>query len=141
MSHRCVREEVLHGGTANRGLVVRVGDTVRRPLRRTSPATHALLRHLAEVGFAGAPRFLGVDDRGREVLSFIPGTPVVPPYPDWALTDGALASGAHLLRAYHRAVSTFDPSPHHWSPSPPGAYTDGLVSDNAPNRDNVVFRD
>ena len=34
-------EEVLHGGTANRGLVVRVGDTVRRPLRSTSPATQA----------------------------------------------------------------------------------------------------
>jgi hypothetical protein len=144
--HRCVREEVLalehvlHGGTANRGLVVRVGDTVRRPLRRTSPATHALLRHLADVGFEGAPRFLGVDDRGREVLTFLPGTPVVPPYPDWALTDGALASVAHLLRAYHRAVSTFDPSPYRWPPSPPGAYTEGLVGHNDLNLDNVVFR-
>ena len=134
-------EEVLHGGTANRGLVVRVGDTVRRPLRRTSPATHALLAHLADVGFDGAPRFLGVDDRGREVLTFLPGTPVVPPYPDWALTDEALASVAHLLRAYHRAVSSFDPTPHRWPPSPPPVYTDGLVGHNDLNLDNVVFRD
>src|SRR3954454_9334545 len=89
-------EILLIGGTANRGLVVRVGDTVRRPQRPTSPATHALLRHLAAVGFAGAPRFLGVDEQGREVLSYIPGTAVTPPYPSWSLTDAALTSVAHL---------------------------------------------
>jgi hypothetical protein len=134
-------EEVLHGGTANRGQVVRVGDTVRRPRRSTSPATHALLRHLADVGFDGAPRYLGVDDRGREVLSFLPGTPIVAPYPDWALTDEALVGVAHLLRAYHRAVSTFDPTPHRWPPSPPAPFVEGLVSHNDLNLDNVVFRD
>ena len=53
--------EVLVGGTANRGQVVRIGDTVRRPWRATSAATQALLDHLAEVGFRGAPRFLDVD--------------------------------------------------------------------------------
>jgi Ser/Thr protein kinase RdoA (MazF antagonist) len=135
------QEEVLHGGTANRGQVVRVGETVRRPQRSTSAATHALLRHLADVGFDGAPRFLGVDDQGREVLTFLPGTPVVPPYPDWALTDDALVSVAHLLRAYHRAAAGFDPAPHRWPPSPPAAYVEGLVSHNDPNLDNVVFRD
>ena len=34
------------------------------PDRPTSPATHALLRHLAIEGFDGAPRFLGVDSDG-----------------------------------------------------------------------------
>jgi hypothetical protein len=137
-------EEVLHGGTANRGMVVRVGDTVRRPQRSTSPATHALLRHLADVGFEGAPRFLGVDEQQREVLSFLPGTPVVPPYPDWALTDEALVSVADLVRAYHRAASAFDPAPYRWPPSPPPPFVDGgsaLVSHNDLNLDNVVFRD
>ena len=134
-------EEVLHGGTANRGQVVRVGDTVRRPQRSTSPATHALLRHLADVGFPGAPRFHGVDEESREVLSYLPGSPVLPPYPRWALTDEALVSVALLLRAYHRAVASFDPSPHRWPPSPPAAYVDGLVSHNDLALDNVVFRD
>jgi len=137
-------EEVLHGGTANRGMVVRVGDTVRRPQRSTSPATHALLRHLADVGFEGAPRFLGVDEQQREVLSFLPGTPVVPPYPDWALTDEALVSVADLVRAYHRAASAFDPAPYRWPPSPPPPFVDGgnaFVSHNDLNLDNVVFRD
>ena len=48
----------LPGGTANRGLVVRVGDTVRRPTAPCWPATHALLAHLSRVGFDGAPRVL-----------------------------------------------------------------------------------
>ncbi|MGY1632018.1 aminoglycoside phosphotransferase family protein [Geodermatophilus sp. SYSU D01186] len=133
-------EVALVGGTANRGEVVRVGDTVRRPLRPTSPATHALLRHLADVGFAGAPRFLGLDDLGREVLSFVPGTAVTPPYPPWALTDEALDSVAALLRDYHRAVGSFDPSPYAWPASPPDPFAGELVSHNDVNLDNVVFR-
>jgi hypothetical protein len=134
-------EVLLVGGIANRGQVVRVGDTVRRPQRPTSSATHALLNHLADVGFAGAPRFLGVDDQGREVLSYVPGAAVMPPYPAWALTDAALTSVAHLLRDYHLAVSTFDFRPHVWPPSPPEPFAAGLVCHNDVNLDNVVFRD
>jgi hypothetical protein len=134
-------EQPLSGGTANRGLVYRVGDTVRRPLRPTSPATHALLRHLDDVGFPGAPRFLGIDAKGREVLSYIPGEAITPPYPKWALTDAALTSVAHLLRAYHLAVATFDSSGHHWPRQVPAPFRTGLVSHNDPNLDNIVFRD
>ena len=76
------REVPLAGGMANEGQVVRVGDTVRRPQRSWSPATHALLRHLEAVGFEGAPRFLGIDEHGREVLSYVPGAAVLPPYPE-----------------------------------------------------------
>jgi phosphotransferase family enzyme len=141
MPEACEVEELLTGGITNRGLVVRVGDTVRRPQRPTSPATHALLRHLADVGFTGAPRFLGVDRAGREVLSYIPGTAITPPYPAWALTDEALVSVATLLRAYHRAVSTFDPGPHAWPASPPAPFAGELISHNDGNLDNVVFRD
>ena len=131
----------LPGGMANRGRVVRIGDTVRRPLRDTSPATHALLRHLEAVGFDGAPRLLGVDEQDREVLGYIPGTVAIPPYPDWALTEEALVSVAQLLRAYHRAVASFDPRPYAWPSSPPDAFAGELVSHNDPNLDNVVFRD
>lgn len=142
MPSRAHEEEVrLPGGVANRGLVVRIGDTVRRPLRRTSPATHALLRHLEAVGFPGAPRFLGIDEQGREVLGYIPGPTVLRPYPDWALTDEALVSVAELLRAYHRAVADFDPAPYAWPASPAEPFAGGLVSHNDPNLDNVVFRD
>jgi hypothetical protein len=49
-------------------------------------------------------RFLGLDARSREILSYISGTPVLPPYPDWALTDEALTSVAILLCAYQLAT-------------------------------------
>ena len=135
------REVLLRGGTANEGKVFRVGDTVRRPQRSWSPATHALLRHLEAVGFEGAPRFLGVDEQGREVLSYVPGTAVVAPYEPWQLTDEALVSVAELLRGFHQAVSTFDARPYGWPPAPPEAFGRGLVSHNDVNLDNVVFRD
>jgi hypothetical protein len=130
----------LPGGTANRGLVVRVGDTVRRPARPTGASTHALLRHLERVGFDGAPRFLGVDADGREVLSYVPGRAITPPYPGWALTEAALASVALLLRRYHAAVAGFDPAPYAWPPVPPDPFGGTLVLHNDPNLDNVVFR-
>lgn len=138
-------ESLLLGGTANRGLVVRVGDTVRRPLRPSSPATHALLEHLERVGFSagseGAPTLLGVDDQGREVLSYLPGETVTPPYPAWSMTDAALDSVAHLLKRYHEAVVDFDPDDLPWAEPVPTAYVAGLVSHNDPNLDNIVFRD
>ncbi|MDQ1626448.1 MAG: hypothetical protein QOI54_192 [Actinomycetota bacterium] len=135
-------EQPLLGGTANRGRVVRVGDTVRRPLRPASAATHALLRHLEAVGFDGAPRLLGVDDRGREVLSYVEGEAVVPPYPPWAMTDAALVSVAHLLRDYHDATSGFRADRHEWSSTVPAPFRgDGVTTHNDPNLDNIVFRD
>lgn len=136
-------ETVLPGGTANRGRVVQVGDTVRRPLRDSSPAVHAILRHLEKVGFSapgeGAPRLLGTDSAGREVLSYLPGETVVPPYPDWAMTDRALAGVARLLRRYHEAIADFRPDGLTWAEPVPAEYTTGLVGHNDPNLDNVVF--
>ncbi len=135
------REVLLEGGIANSGRVVRVGDTVRRPQRPTTPATRALLEHLADVGFPGAPRFLGVDERGREVLTYVAGTAITSPHPAWALTDEALVSVAVLLRDYHDAVSGFDPSRQAWPAPPPAAFAGELVTHNDVNLDNVVFRD
>ena len=54
-------------------MVVRVGDTVRRPAGRWTPAVHDLLQHLSAVGFAGSPRVLGVDEVDREILEYVPG--------------------------------------------------------------------
>jgi phosphotransferase family enzyme len=138
---RAAAEIPLHGGTANRGRVHRVGDTVRRPLRPASPATHALLRHLEEVGFDGAPRVLGIDDSGREVLSYVPGEAVTAPAPGWGLTDAALASVGRLLRRFHEAAAGFDPAPHTWANAVPVPFDRGGMTHNDPNLDNVVFRD
>jgi len=91
-------EEVpLLGGRITPGVVC-IGDTVRRPVSPASPFVHELLLHLERVGFTGAPRFLGIDERGREILSFIDGT--VPPDLDPELSDEQLTTAAHLLRRY-----------------------------------------
>lgn len=140
MTAEAATEEILlPGGTTNAGLVSRVGDTVRRPPRVTSPATRALLEHLERVGFDGAPRYLGIDERGREVLSYIPGEAAIFPHPWWALSDRALVSVAELLRSYHRAVASFDPTGYDWPDPVPAAFQRGLVSHNDPNLDNVIF--
>ena len=138
---RAAAEVPLHGGTANRGRVHRVGDTVRRPLRPTSAATHALLRHLEDVGFDGAPRVLDIDAAGREVLSYVPGEAMTAPAPGWGLTDTALISVGRLLRRFHEAAAGFDPSLHTWPHAAPAPFDGPGMAHNDPNLDNVVFRD
>jgi hypothetical protein len=92
------REVPLAGGRSTPG-VVRVGDTVRRPPKPDSDRIHKLLAHLERSGFEGAPRFLGVDSRGRAVYSFIEG--FAPPHNGFRLSEEAVAAGARLVRAAH----------------------------------------
>ncbi|MFN2561666.1 MAG: phosphotransferase [Jatrophihabitans sp.] len=89
--------------------VVRVGDTVRRPYQDSSPRVAAYLRHLERVGFDGAPRYLGRDSQGRDVLTYldgrVPGDPVEP----WAARDDVLPGVARLLRRLHDASAGYAP--------------------------------
>jgi hypothetical protein len=101
-------EIVLTGGNTSRG-VVRIGQTVRRPAGPWTPAVHALLTHLHDVGFTGAPRPHGLDERGREVLSFVPGSVVWPDHFDLLDTDLQLRRVARLVRDFHDAVAGFTP--------------------------------
>lgn len=43
--------------------------TVRRLSHQPADFVYALLQHLEAAGLAGAPRVLGYDDEGRQVLS------------------------------------------------------------------------
>ncbi|GIG23678.1 phosphotransferase [Cellulomonas chitinilytica] len=134
-------ETPLLGGTSNRGLVFRLEDTVRRPQPPGAHAVHALLEHLERVGFDGAPRYLGLDEQGREVLSYVPGEVPIAPPPRWAWSDDSLASVGALLRRFHDAVESFDAAAHTWPTTVPAAWRGPHVCHNDPNLDNVVFRD
>jgi hypothetical protein len=68
----------------------------------------ALLRHLEQTGFKGAPRALGYDEAGRQVLSFIDGE--VSDSPRDLSLDGVAAVGK-LIREYHDATASFVPPP------------------------------
>jgi len=116
-----------------------VGDTVYRPLAPCWRGTHALLGHLAQAGFDGAPRLLEAGP-AIERLTYIKGRAAVSPLPEEMLTDQALASVADLLRRYHRAVTSFDPAGYAWPRPIPVRYQTGLVSHNDVYPANVVFR-
>ncbi len=98
-----VRENVVvdlsdrgEGGTPPR----RVGDTIRcRPAVRPDYARR-LLQFLAEAGFDAAPRFLGVDEAGCDILSYAEG--VTPEGLNWGRwTDDQFVTGFRLLRQLH----------------------------------------
>jgi hypothetical protein len=91
----------LTGGRITTG-VVRVDETVRRPCGPHSPFVHRLLRHLEQAGFEGAPRLLGIDEAGREMLTFIEGD-VPPELGFWP--DEQLAAAAGLIRRFHEATA------------------------------------
>lgn len=95
--------ELLRGGR-NNPAVVRIGDTVRRPQVANAPFVHDLLLYLEQVGFDGAPRFLGVDAEGREILTYLEGT-VANGWEPGAWTDEQLQAMARLLRRYHDATA------------------------------------
>ncbi|CAL9562986.1 hypothetical protein SUDANB95_04635 [Actinosynnema sp. ALI-1.44] len=91
--------EILSGGTTT---VVRIGRTVRRPVRAWSEAVQWLLTGLARAQVRGVPRWRGVDEEGREVLDFLPGEAGTSAD---RVPDRALVGAAKLLRRVHDATA------------------------------------
>ncbi|SPL96929.1 aminoglycoside phosphotransferase [[Actinomadura] parvosata subsp. kistnae] len=82
--------------------VVRAGDTVRRVPGPRAAYVHELLRLFERRGWAGAPRFLGLDERGREILSYVDGHVAWEErQPDGVTSDESLARVAGLVREFH----------------------------------------
>jgi hypothetical protein len=99
-------EVPLTGGWVTSG-VVRVGATVRRPAGRNTGVVHRLLTHLNRAGFEAAPQFLGYDDQGREILTFIEGH-VPSDCRSIVWTDDQLDASSKLLRRFHDATARSD---------------------------------
>jgi hypothetical protein len=128
-----VREIPLAGGDVNP--IVRVGDTVRRP--RGPEAVRALLRWYEQVGFDGAPRFLGVDSQDREILSFVEGDPAFAPVP---YGDEIVAAIGRLLRRAHDAQAGFAPPVSDWDDHVPGPGVGEVIGHCDLFWTNVIFR-
>jgi hypothetical protein len=132
-------EEPLVG--TNVTAVVRFGDTIRRPGKPSSRAVRALLGHLHHAGFDGCPQPMGVDDRGRDVLSYLEGEGGSIPLREETVTDRALVEQAALIRRFHDATASF--AHHHlpWDPllrDPAG--TAEVVCHNDLSIPNTVYR-
>lgn len=106
-------EELLTGGNVSN--VYRFRDTIRRELKQDSPKIHKLLNHLEDKGFNYAPKFLGIDEKSREKLSYIKGEAGNYPLKSYMWSDDALKDIAKMLRLYHEAVSDF-PVSDEWKP-------------------------
>jgi hypothetical protein len=92
--------EPLPGGFVN--VVVRVGETVRRSPSSRATYVHALLRQLEHHGWPGAPRYLGQDDEGREMLSYLPGHVAwEPAQPPDVWSEASLVRVARMVRQFH----------------------------------------
>jgi hypothetical protein len=95
-------EHSLPGGAISGA--VRIGDTVHRRPGARAGFVHKLLGFFERAGWPGAPRFLGFDARGREIVSFVDG------YVAWRPDASARASVtgeaslvrvAELVRDFH----------------------------------------
>jgi Ser/Thr protein kinase RdoA (MazF antagonist) len=115
----------LTGGRMTPG-VVRVGDTVRRPVTAASDFVARLLTHLHEREFTGAPRHLGRDEAGRDVFDYLPGW-VPAKFQRWS--DPQVATAGALLRALHDATRDSDLTGDH-----------PVVCHHDPGPNNTVFR-
>jgi len=90
---------------------VRVGSTLRKEAGPWTPTIQALLRFLRDADFDLAPEPLGLDDRGREVMSWLEGTSATKPWPAHLVRDEGVMVLASALRRYHDVVAGFDPGP------------------------------
>jgi hypothetical protein len=97
---RDLPEHPLLGGFVTE--VVRVGDTLRRPPPPGAEFVHQLLDLFERRRWDGAPRFLGIDERGQEILSFLDGhvawEPVQSP---GVCSEQNLVRVARLVRQFH----------------------------------------
>lgn len=135
-----VPEEVLAGG--NLSPVVRVGDTVRRRAGSWTPTVHLLLKHLEQHGFDGAPRVVGFDEQGREMLTYLEGATNHSGDPEWVWSERALVGTAQFICRYHDVCRTFEPPASARWQVMVGAPTSGEIvchNDLAPF--NAVFQD
>lgn len=94
-------EEHLSGGNVTP--VVRRGDAVHRESGPWTPAVHGLLRTLRDAGIDGVPEPRGFDERGREIVSFLPGEVLADAAPAVLWSREVLQEAARLLRRIHDA--------------------------------------
>lgn len=99
-------EQVLTGGNATDGGVVRVGATVRKPWTSSTPS---VVEFMAAIRGAGVdvPQVFGRDEQGRQVIEFVPGPLALDAGP---LTHAELHRVGAMVRVIHDASETYIPA-------------------------------
>ncbi len=130
-------ELALAGGTMSD--VVRRGQAVHRTAGPWTPTIHRLLDHLHRHGITWLPRPLGVDERGREVVTYLSGTVPSDPMPAWVWSEKVLVDAGALLAQVHSASRDFDTAGAIWQIPPHDPAEVICLNDVAPY--NMVFDD
>jgi hypothetical protein len=133
-------DEILAGGVANAGEVVRSGEFVLRPSNPFSATIHGFLKALRGTGFQGASLPVEIGN-GRERLIYIEGDVPVPPFPAWAQSDEAVASITRLIRSFHEASRKVGIHPGLWSEEMADPEGGPVICHDDVCLENVVFRD
>ena len=100
-----VKKETKHLNREDQ--IVNIGDCVYRPAGFWTKQVHKLLYHIHNEGFKEAPKPLGFDVSGREIVSFLKGEVSNYPLSSNAASIRTLISAANLLRRYHDASQNF----------------------------------
>ncbi|MDQ3653679.1 MAG: aminoglycoside phosphotransferase family protein [Chloroflexota bacterium] len=126
--------------------VSRVGTVVHRAAGPWTQTVHELLRHLRSSGFDRAPRPLGFDAQGGEMLTFIEGVAgffsadgTSPPN---LWSDQVLVEAARLLRRFHDATRNFvSPAGATWQLTHPDVTRHEVICHNDFAPYNLIFVD
>ncbi len=138
-------EKVLVGG--NSTAVARRGAAVHRTAGPWTPTVHRLLAHVHARGVHFLPRPLGIDEDGREVLTYLPGTVPTYPLPTYVWAPSVLATAGRQLAEVHAATRTFLTEQSGVGPAAPAVWQQPVhepvevvcLNDVAPH--NMVFDD
>ncbi len=91
-------ESLLVGGRTV-SEIVRIENTVHRSMGPNSKFVQLLLKILEAKNFNYFPRFLGVDEKGREILTYIEGEVVHDGKANW--TDSQLKKVVKMIKDFH----------------------------------------
>ncbi len=123
----------------NVGGATRVGRTVRRPTGPWTPAVHELLTYLAEQGLRGVPDVHGLDDDGREVLTYVEGRGV--PVDREVVLEVVLTEAVTWLRDFHDVVEGFRPDgSREWRGGEAELEADEVICHNDPGAYNWIIQ-
>jgi len=104
-----MEEKILIGGSLNQ--TVKIGDIVHKT-SKGHPMVREYLLYLEEEGMQGVPRFLGLDEQGRDMFSYLPGKTMGPDYtPDHPClhSDECVIDTARFMRKLHDMSQGFLP--------------------------------
>src|SRR6266540_3301914 len=102
-------EVPLPGGNTTGAVLI--DGVIHKRASPWTPTVHALLRYLEKAGFPGAPRALGFDSSGREMLSYLPGETIGDrmPWPACVSANSMLVQVGQWLRRLHHLTADFRP--------------------------------